>query len=180
MIINRPLLRRSPVWLSYFLGRRLKSAVVLAFTFFLVSPVALAQELDETRSWTYFFGAVGSCNHGVPYFHAGGGGETLVAGGFGLAGELGYGAFIEASGQGVGLLSPGVVYHFSRGKKTMPFVTGGYTLFFTSGAAHGFYFGGGVNRWMGDRWGIRIEGRNQLIPAGGELLLEARFAIVLR
>jgi hypothetical protein len=78
------------------------------------------------------------------------------------------------------MLSPGVVYNFSRGKKTMPFVTAGYTLFFRSGAAHGFYFGGGVNRWIGENVGIRIEGRNQTMPSCKENLLEARFAILIR
>jgi len=146
----------------------------------LLSPVSLAQEIKEARSWTYLFGGVGPCNHGVPYFHTGGGGEGLVAGGFGFGAELGYLAFMEAPGRDIGLLSPGVVYNFSRGKKTMPFVTGGYTLFFRRGVAHGFYFGGGVNRWIGEHLGIKIEGRNQMMPACSENLLEVRFAVLLK
>jgi hypothetical protein len=110
----------------------------------------------------------------------GGGGEGLVAGGFGVGAELGYLAFMEAAGQGIGVMSPGVIYNFSRGKRTQPFVAGGYSLFFRSGTAHALYFGGGVNHWIGDRWGIRIEGRNQLWPSCRENLLEGRFAIVFR
>jgi len=155
-------------------------AVIILPSTSLLTPAVLAQEIEDTRAWTYLFGGVGSCNHGVPYFQGGAGGEGLLAGGFGLGAELGYLAFFEGPSLGVGLLSPGVVYNFSPGKKTMPFVTGGYTLFFRSGATHGLYFGGGVNRWMGDRWGIRIEGRNQLMPACRENLLEARFAILFR
>ena len=179
MIIKCCLPRRPLVSIQDSVTRRLQTAVILAATIFLLSPESLAQEVDA-RTWTYLFSGVGSCNHGVPYFHAGGGAEGLVAGGFGVGAELGYLAFFEGPGLGVGLLSPGVVYSFSQAKKTMPFVTGGYTLFFRSGIAHGFYFGGGVNRWMGDRWGIRIEGRNQLMPTCRENLLEARFSILLR
>jgi hypothetical protein len=156
-----------------------KFGFILAATLILASPVILAEENDP-RSWGYLFGGTGSCNHGYGFFHTGGGGQGLLKGGLGLTGEVGYFGFFEVPGEGVGLLSPGVVYSFNRGGKTLPFVTGGYTLFFRQGIANGFYFGGGVDRWMGNRWGIRIEGRDQVMPACNEHLIEVRLGIILR
>ena len=156
-----------------------KIAVILTATLVLVSPAVLAQE-DETRSMGFFFGGIGSCQHGYGFLHTGGGGQARLAGGLGITAEMGYLAYLEAPGRGVGLFSPGVVYSFNRSARTVPFVTGGYTLFFRSGTASGFFVGGGVDRWMGEHWGIRIEGRDQVMPTCNEHFLEARFAIIIR
>jgi hypothetical protein len=160
-------------------GSLLRIGVILTGALLAASPSIRAQP-DDTRAWGYVFGGAGSCIHGVGFFHAGGGGEALLNGGFGVTAELGYLAFFEAPELGVGLFSPGVLYAFNRGQKTVPFVTGGYTLYFREGSAHGFYVGGGVNRWIGDHWGIRIEGREQVMPACDDHFLEARFAIIFR
>ena len=64
----------------------------------------------------------------------------------------------------MGIFSPGVVYQFHTRRKTVPFVTGGYTLAFRSGAYNLFHFGGGVNHWFNSRWGIRVEVRDHIDP----------------
>jgi hypothetical protein len=46
----------------------------------------------------------------------------------------------------------------------VPFITGGYSLLFGSGAAHGLNFGGGVNWWMRDRLALRLEARDHIFP----------------
>lgn len=159
-----------------YLSRR---AVILAANLFFALAGVLAQE-DESRSLGFFFGGIGSCQHGYGFLHPGGGGQVLLTGGLGIAVEMGYLAYLEAPGSGMGLFSPGVVYSFNRAARTQPFVNAGYTLFFRSGTASGIFFGGGVDRWMGEHWGIRIEGRDQIMPVCNEHFLEARFAIVIR
>ena len=160
---------------------------VFHFTIFLLGSllalecVALGQG-NERKAWGYGFAAVGvayeSGYGGYGVVHFGGGGERLLAGGLGAAFELGYGSAFD--GHGIGVLSPGVIYAFNREKKTVPFVNGGYTLFFRSGTAHGVFFGGGVNKWIGDRWGIRIEGRDYWEAGDRFNALEARVAFILR
>lgn len=167
--------------LHFFSLRNLaKIPIVLSAALFLSAPEALAQERESPRSWGYFFAGIGSCNHGYGFLHTGGGGQGLLTGGLGVNAEVGYFGFLEAPGNGVGIFSPGIVYSFNRSKKTVPFVTGGYSLWFREGIGHGVYFGGGVDRWMSERWGIRIEGRDQVLPTCNEHLLEARFAIIIR
>ncbi|MFN0083965.1 MAG: hypothetical protein ACKVX9_01120 [Blastocatellia bacterium] len=96
--------------------------------------------------------------------HFGGGGEGFLKGG--LAAGVEFGGFSNAKNlsNGFGVLSPGVSYHFlkaSRSGKVVPFVTGGYTLFFSSdGVDNGIHFGGGVNYWFKERIGLRIEVRD--------------------
>ncbi len=104
----------------------------------------------------------------------------MLAGGLGLGAELGYMAPMSDLGEGIGIFSPGVIVKFSRDKKTVPFVTGGYTLFFRSGTEHGFFFGGGATRWIGDSWGLRFEGRDQVMPQCSTHLIEARIAVAFR
>ena len=74
----------------------------------ILSATLIAQRQDETRSWRYFFGGVGGtfgdCND-EGFYHLGGGGEGLIAGGFGLAAELGYLGLFDIN-DGIGILSP--------------------------------------------------------------------------
>ncbi len=108
---------------------------------------------------------------GTGTLHIGGGGEGLVAKGLGLGGDLGYGAPWRSFGDGIGTLSPNVSYHFlsrNREAKAEPFVTGGYTLFFRSGTANGFNFGGGVNWWFKEGVGLRFEVRDNVMVANGD------------
>ena len=95
----------------------------------------------------------------------GAGAEGLIKGGLGASADLGYLFFPrDGFGSGVGMFSPGVLYQFHTRRKTVPFVTGGYTLAFRSGAYSLFHFGGGVNHWFSNRWGIRVEGRDHIDP----------------
>lgn len=125
-----------------------------------------AQSSPDRDAWGYLGGAVGSAFHegeSASFFRVQGGGEGIFAGGLGAAAEVGYQAFFEASGDGVGVFSVGPSYHFNPDKKVDPFVTGGYTLFFRSGTANGFYFGGGVDWWPRERMGLRLEGRDEVM-----------------
>ena len=76
----------------------------------ILSPTLIAQRQDETRSMGFFFGGIGSCQHGYGFLRTGGGGQARLAGGLGITAEMGYLAYLKAPGRGVGLFSPGVVY----------------------------------------------------------------------
>lgn len=97
----------------------------------------------------------------------GGRGEGLLKGGVGIAMDVSYLVpiyFETGFNPGTQLFSPGVVYQFRTTRKTVPFVTSGYTLAFRSEPVNLAHFGGGVNHWFGNRWGLRFEGRGYVGP----------------
>ncbi len=153
--------------------------VLILFAFFL--PASLSGQGSEKKGWGYgFFGGGyatdGSESEGI--VHMGGGVDLLLAGGLGVGLEIGSLSWGGIS-DGVGVFSPGVIYAFNTDKKTMPFITGGYTLFFRDGSANGAFFGGGVNYLIGDNWGIRVEGRDQVFVEDWSFHnLEARFGVM--
>jgi hypothetical protein len=165
-------------------NRAIKPGIVT--TLLVLTLIASSQVLaqNEARSWAQFFGGVGALTGGgdsQSVLHIGAGGEGLLAGGFGVTGEIGYLSNFQDFSGGIGVFSAGGMYAFNRDRKTVPFVNGGYTLFFRSGTANGFFFGGGVNHWMGEKWGIRIEGRDQVWASDTSIhTLEVRFALLLR
>lgn len=157
----------------------------VAVVLILLTPTALAQA-DSPRSWGYVFAAPGGVfaeGESEGFFHFGGGGEGLLAGGLGVAGELGVmalsGDFADSS---IGVFSPGLVYAFNRDQKAVPILTGGYSLFFRSGSASGAFLGGGLNYWLGERFGLRFEVRDHMYFCEGETanLVEGRFALLIR
>jgi len=94
--------------------------------------------------------------------HFGGGGEALVYKGIGIGAELGYLAPWKYMGSGIGMLSVDGSYHFTRNRKVSPFITGGYSLAFRDGHINLVNFGGGMNWWVTDRFGLRLEFRDHL------------------
>jgi hypothetical protein len=133
-------------------------------------PFDAAAQSNESRGQGYFFVAPGSASGGGLTLHAGGGGEGLVYKGLGVGGEIGY-LRLDREGRdgvGFGVLSPHVSYNFlsaSKSGKIVPFVAGGYSLLFVSGgAANAIHFGGGLNWWLKNRVGLRLEIRDQIIP----------------
>jgi hypothetical protein len=91
----------------------------------------------------------------------GAGGEGLIKGGFGAGTELSYLFFPQGGfSGGFGLFSPGVFYQFNPARKTIPFITGGYSLAFRDGTINLIHYGGGFNHWFKNHWGMRFEVRN--------------------
>lgn len=145
--------------------------------------VALAQGSNERRGWGYAFGGVGgaSGSGSTAFFQAGGGGEGLVYKGLGLGAEVGYIAPFRSPGDGFGILSPDVSYHFSNGSsKLVPFVTGGYSLAFRRGTSSGGNFGGGVQYWMKDRVALRVEFRDHVFSSDSPHLFQFRVGLSFR
>lgn len=103
-------------------------------------------------------------------FQLGGGGEGFIYKGLGAGAEISVFTTERSFREGIGAFSPNVSYHFlnaSRDGKWVPFVTGGYTLYFRSDVANGVNFGGGVNYWFKERLGLRLEVRDQVISLDG-------------
>jgi len=165
--------------------RRFRSAFGMSIAL-LGSLLALADTTmcqgNERKSWGYGFAAFGAAyepgSGGEGTVHFGVGGEATLLKGFGPTVEIGY--LTTVDGYGLGIFAPGVVYAFNRDRNTVPFVTAGYTLFFKASTAQGYFFGGGINHWIGDHWGIRVEGRDQVWHNQELHFLELRFAVVFR
>lgn len=122
----------------------------------------------EYRAHGYAFAAPGAySDYPVTTLHFGAGGEGLLYKGFGVGGEIGYVAPARSLGDGFGILSVDGQYHFlkaSKSGKIVPFVTGGYSLFFRSDSLNAVNFGAGVNYWFKERTGLRFEFRDHVPP----------------
>jgi hypothetical protein len=156
--------------------RRLTFALwVLALT----PALAFAQNAESRRGQGYIFVAPGGTTTSgstTGTLHLGGGGEAFVYKGLGIGAEIGYIAPMQSFKSGLGLLSVNGSYHFNssdKTKKVVPFISGGYSLLFRSGVANGFNVGGGVNWWMRDRVGLRLEARDHIFPVRNGPKLQA-------
>jgi len=149
--------------------RRMFGLLFLALT----PALAPGQTSDQPRGQGYAFFAPGGISGGgatTGTLHFGGGVEALFYKGLGVGGELGYLAPKRSFSNGIGILSLNGSYHFRNSKpprKAVPFVTGGYSLGFRSGTQNLFNFGGGVNYWMRDHLGLRLEFRDHVNPRYG-------------
>jgi hypothetical protein len=86
--------------------------------------------------------------------------------GLGVGAELGYVTSTQGFGSGFGLASTNVSYHFYKpGRKLVPFVTGGGSIVLGTGPVGGGNFGGGVQYWMSDRVGLRVEFRDHIFSS---------------
>jgi len=143
------------------LARRLLIVLVLITMF---TANLLAQ--DVRRGWGYAYGGVGGTNQGNSV-HVGGGGTLLVAGGFGLEGELGHhGATADHFDNSVRIISANMAYHF-RGrdlsKRLIPFASGGLSL--ADGRSGGGNFGFGIQYWAYERIALRLEFREHIFSS---------------
>jgi hypothetical protein len=143
----------------------MKKIIFTLILFAFLQSVTLAQSSDK-RAWGYVFGGVGGQSESnAASLHVGGGGEGLLYKGFGIGGEIGYFAPFERAGDGFGLGSVNVGYHFNPSQKVVPFVTGGYSVAFRTRSSSGGNFGGGVNYWMKDKVGLRFEFRDHIFSS---------------
>jgi hypothetical protein len=158
--------------------RRLTFALwVLALT----PALAFAQNAESRRSQGYLFVAPGGTNmfssgSTTGTLHFGVGGEGFIYKGLGIGAEVGFLPPVRSFKSGDGLLSVNGSYHFislDKTRKVVPFISGGYSLLFSTGVAHGANFGGGVNWWMRDRLALRLEARDHIFPVSGGTIPQA-------
>ena len=161
----------------------MKRMFIAVFALALVPASALAQKGEMPKGWGYGFGAIGksSGDFGHTTVHVGGGGEALFYKGLGAAGEIGYLTTGRSAADGIGVASANVVYHFVRpGQKLVPFVTGGASLLFQSGAAGGVNVGGGIQYWMKDRVALRLEFRDHIVSSDSPHFYGFRVGLAFR
>jgi hypothetical protein len=94
--------------------------------------------------------------------HAGAGAEFIVRHGLGAGAEIGYLTPWSNGSNGVGVVSLNGLYRFDANQKTMPFLTGGYSLGFRSQAAHFGNIRGGITYWFSRGIGLRLELRDNI------------------
>ena len=157
----------------------MKNLMIASSLALLLLQTGFAQETKDVAEGYVFFAPGVEIPGGEGLAHMGVGGEVLFKG-IGIGPEIGYLTPIRSFGDGIGVFSPNVSYHFGNGKVS-PFVTGGYSLFFRSGHANGFNFGGGVNYWVSNRAALRFEFRDNVIPEHNDVhFLAFRFGLSFR
>ncbi|MBI4471950.1 MAG: hypothetical protein HY646_04730 [Acidobacteria bacterium] len=147
----------------------------------LVAATSWAQTSSppERHTQGYVFVAPGRVSR-LATLHFGGGGELVRSNGFGVGAEIGYltescpdpggrgcGKSDGGSKQtGNGLFSFDGSYHINAGDsgKLVPFGTGGFSLIINPYGDNeaGFNFGGGVNYWLRNGMGLRLEFRDHV------------------
>jgi hypothetical protein len=145
--------------------------------------------LSNTQSWAedtlykygFLSGGLGSVNHSLGVLQLGGGGGAVHPTGVGMSGELGFLTHMNYFGDWIGVGEINGNYHFlkaSPSQKIIPFVGGGYTLYFRSGAAHQLNIGGGIDYWTTPTKGFRFEIRDH--PFDNSHLVSIRAAFIFR
>ncbi|MGA9773379.1 MAG: hypothetical protein WBV94_30390 [Blastocatellia bacterium] len=140
--------------------------IMVAIVFIILAQgLAFGQRSSERKAWVYGFGGVGGGSDfdQNAVINAGGGVEGHFGNGAGIGAELGYIASTRSTGSGFGLVSVNGSYHFNRSGKAVPFLTGGGSVAFAG--AGGGNFGGGLNYWMTNRFGLRFEVRDHVFSS---------------
>ena len=152
----------------------MKETFLATFILILMSVAcAFSQDAEKgisASSYGYVFGApsvgISFCDCGnIAAVALGAGAEGILKGGFGLGVDGGH-FFSPSFGaqNGIGLVSPSALYQFKTKVRTNPFVLGGYTLAFRDAVANLTHFGGGINYWLSQHWGLRLEVRYLMSP----------------
>jgi hypothetical protein len=158
---------------------------LLIITLLMISTpvVAFGQSQGERRGWGYAVaGVVGTAvSNAGPRFTVGGGGEVLFYRGLGIGGDLSYVTAPDPTGNGIGMGSIDLAYHFNRGGKVAPFVTGGASAAFNGGgSAGGGNFGGGIQYWPKDHVGVRFEVRDHIFSIDSPHFYTIRVGVTFR
>ena len=131
------------------------------------------QTSEERPFQVFVLGGLGHTNGGGNRFQIGGGAEAFVFKGVAAGGEFSRILGSQGAG-GLNSLSANGSFHFlTRGKfnRFDPFATGGYTRFFSSGTGvNAVNFGGGMNYWLSEGFGLRMDFRDSKIRGGGSLI----------
>jgi hypothetical protein len=151
----------------------------------LLMMMSVAAAAQRTNGYVFFApGGATCCGHTSMSLHFGAGVEARIWKGLGANAEIGALGPKEHFDDGVfGVFSPGATYHFRRGteQRLEPFLAGGYSLIFRSGRDNLGYVGGGVNYWLSNTRGLRIEFRDHIHGGYSAVHLWGfRFGLVFR
>lgn len=145
----------------------MRKLMVLMFVLVAIPSLGVAQDSNHRGQGYVFFapGGVSVAGNSAATFHVGAGGEGLLYKGLGIGAEAGYLYPKSDFGSGFGMASVNGSYHFvdSDGdRKVVPFATAGYSRAFGNASGNLWNVGGGVNWWMRDRLGLRLEVRDHV------------------
>jgi hypothetical protein len=129
---------------------------------FLGMPVFAAAQTPNAAGHGYLVIGPVTTRSGT-YTHIAVGGDSPVF--KGITAGVEFGTVFHWSGfynTAFALGSANVSYHFSStalGRKTDPFITAGYSIFIRAGTENGANAGGGINVWVNEKVGVRLEFR---------------------
>lgn len=167
----------------------MRNLLVVFYVLLLVPAIGLGQEQkkeEKAPGQGYLFAApsAGISSGGTTgFFHFGGGGEVNLYKGLGIGAEIGYLSSYREIEEGVGVFSLNGLYSFKKDRrdKAVPFVSGGYSMFFREGHMNAVNFGGGLNYWFSDKTGLRLEFRDYVHPKCWERhIIQVRIGITFR
>ena len=161
----------------------MKKTVMAIMFLILAQGLAFGQTSKERKGWGYVFAGGGTVSDGgtsEPLVNVGGGGEGIIGKGFGVGGEMGYFTVLDRGSNGLGLASANVSYHFNRSQKLVPFITGGGSVAFRSGAIGGGNIGGGLHYWLSNNLGLRFEARDFIFSSDRPHTLTFRVGLSFR
>jgi len=164
------------------------------FVLVLGGSCSRSADAQDLSSWNLFAGAGGftSREGGAGAWQVGGGVDVPVApsasigGDVGLVGPTGDGVERSsyASVGNVFLISFNGAYHFTHhdAQQARPFVTGGVEVITANReASGGLNVGGGIDWWLRERRGVRVEVRDQLLAEfGATHLVTVRVGLIFR
>ncbi len=126
--------------------------------------------------------ANGTIVTGITPLRVGGMVEQVWSNGLGFAMDASYlTTFEEGLGNGIAIIAPAILYEFHTEGAVKPYVRGGPSfLVGQGGAAFLAHFGGGINYWIKENFGLKVEGRHTFLvwaPGAGitDVLVGAMF-----
>ncbi len=102
---------------------------------------------------------------------------------------LGYGidasyltTFEEDLGNGIAMIAPAILYEFHTEGPVKPYVRGGPSfLVAQGGAAFLVHYGGGINYWIKESFGLKVEGRHSFfVEAPGVGIIDVLVGAVFK
>lgn len=167
-------------------GVGMKKFILIFSLLSLVPLSAFGQSGDRQVAWrAYLFGAPGAISgegdtSGI--VHLGVGTDVDVYKGLGVEAEVGYIGILELAGLGNGCASINGRYSIGNGSsaKIVPFITGGRS-WLTGSRTNVVNFGGGINYWIGKRFGLKFEFRDNFYTHNERVhILEGRIGLNFR
>ena len=152
-----------------------RTMVILCASALFAAPAWAQEDAGSTTRVTGFaapgmFVVNGTVVTGITPLRVGGMVETVWSNGLGFAIDASYlTTFEEELGNGIAMIAPAILYEFHTGGPVKPYVRGGPSFLVGQGdAALRVHFGGGVNYWIKENFGLKVEGRYSfLVEAPG-------------
>jgi hypothetical protein len=160
---------------------KLRWLVLSAVILMLWSSSTVGQTSGTRRGWAYGYGGFGGTSS-ARSFHIGGGGEMMVAAGFGVGLDAGhFSSTAQHVDNSLNIVSADASYHFgarNSARKLIPFATGGVSL--GNGRSGGANFGGGIQYWLRERLALRLEFREHLFSSDTPVIYGIHFGLAFR